>query len=280
MKSLPLALPLFALPLLAACSSSTAGAPEDASGDEVSEVRVAKCPATLALRFGKPKVFKRTPAPFGGGAFSPAEKARVESVMQETRQLESIDANLTLDRTTTGKCFYKGAGAERATFRTQNGKDLLQIFEPNGLQVFAFPSSYDVGGLVFPKNASATLMANVAASGPFSDGATRSVKIGQAPLASGRTDDAVVLGSGTNDPILDGPESIRFVAKAADVTAFVASSFLATCTVTKEASSATETRFAIAIEYDLDDGFNGCTIEFSNDAGYRADIDVGLFIDD
>ena len=273
-----LGLSFLALSLLAAgCASATSG--DEATAEDQSDVRVAACPATVALRFGKPKVAARTPAPFDGSEFSAPEKARVESVMAATRNLSSVETKLTLDRTSSGRCFYKGAGEERATFRTKGGKDIFQIFEPGGLQVFAFPSSYDANGLVFAPNSSATLMANVGASGAFSDGATRSVKIGRVAFAD-PAKGATVLQSGTNDAIFDGPERVTFIAKAPNVTAFVATTFLAECTILKEESSATETRIEVGIEYELDDGFNGCSIEFSNDAGYSADINVGLSIDD
>jgi hypothetical protein len=90
----------------------------------------------------------------------------------------------------------------------------------------------------------------------------------------------VTLKSGANDAIEDGPNAVTFVAKAAGVTAAVVSETLAHCVVTQQGTSATETKFAVKLEYEVDDGFNGCDLRFTNASGYRADIRVGLNVGD
>jgi ABC-type Fe3+-hydroxamate transport system substrate-binding protein len=90
----------------------------------------------------------------------------------------------------------------------------------------------------------------------------------------------VTLTSGTNPAILDGPDHLTVIALQPNVTAKVVEESLAYCTVTVVPGDATQTKFDITIDYELDDGFNGCEIAFDDGAGYHADIEIGFSIDD
>lgn len=277
-------LALLALPLLLVACSSSPTPPGSVAGD-VSEVTVARCPAEVKLALGKPTVAKTTPTTtFDGNALSATEVDRVAAVMESTRGLAGLDLALTLDRTQSGRCFYKGAEpGQSATFRTKNGNDIFQVFLPSGLQAFVFPDDYGTSGLVFGPNASASLMANVSASGPFSDGASISVRIGSAAIGGpSRGPGPVVLEAGADLELLDGPEKVSFIAKGKDVTGSVTSGFSANCVLEENeaASTDTEKHFDLTVDYHLDDGFNGCTVEFTNAKDFDAVVQVGLFIDD
>jgi hypothetical protein len=100
------------------------------------------------------------------------------------------------------------------------------------------------------------------------------------------SDEADVRSSGTTlkngaDKTVDGgPLKWRVTAMAKGATPNVTQSDLATCTLTevKSASTDKKTVFDIAIDYELDDGWNGCTIEFTA-PGYKATLEIGEFID-
>jgi hypothetical protein len=78
-----------------------------------------------------------------------------------------------------------------------------------------------------------------------------------------------------------GPLSLHVTAAAGNVTAKVTDSPLANCTITHNASASTtkKTVFDIAIDYQDDDGWNGCTIEFKA-TGYKSRLDVGETVGD
>jgi uncharacterized protein YcfL len=89
------------------------------------------------------------------------------------------------------------------------------------------------------------------------------------------------LKNGADLSINNGPDTVRVTATAKGVKATVTDSSLATCDVkvNASASSNSKTVFDIAIDYQLDDGFNGCTIAFKGD-GYSSTLTVGLDIND
>jgi hypothetical protein len=89
----------------------------------------------------------------------------------------------------------------------------------------------------------------------------------------------ITLRNGALRTLDKGPESVRVTASAGNVKAKVTQSSLARCVITRDAAASTakKTVFAIGIDYDSDDGWNGCTIEFKA-AGYKSSLDVGFTI--
>jgi hypothetical protein len=77
------------------------------------------------------------------------------------------------------------------------------------------------------------------------------------------------------------PETLRVVVPAANAKATVTDAYLANCTVTVDPalSNRTRTVFDLTLEYEIDDGWNGCTFEFSA-RGYKSTLEAGFFVDD
>lgn len=167
---------------LGGCAADTADAEP---GVEESEVRTARCPATLELGFEKPTVAASTPTTtHDGSPLSGPEVGRVADGMTEARGLDAFTVSLSLDRKKSGRCYYAGAaGADtHATFRTKGGKDILDVHYGK-FRMYLFPSEYSAEGLKLEPGAEVTFFVNVAASGPFSDGASFNVAIGKTKLA-------------------------------------------------------------------------------------------------
>jgi hypothetical protein len=101
-----------------------------------------------------------------------------------------------------------------------------------------------------------------------------------APASSEESDlkKGTTLKNGASRTIDNGPESLRVTASAANAKAKVTDSSLATCDIKVESSTAHSTTFSIAIDYERDDGWNGCSIEFTA-TGYKSTLDVGFNID-
>jgi hypothetical protein len=91
----------------------------------------------------------------------------------------------------------------------------------------------------------------------------------------------IVLANGVTKERRDGPATLRVVAPAGNVTATVTFSALATCRARVNAAMSTATRTVIDLRqsYDVDDGWNGCRYVLTG-RGYRATIDVALWVDD
>jgi hypothetical protein len=165
-------------------------------------------PASLALELGQPTVFKTVPTKqFDGTPLSATEQARTKAAMDEARLLGMVRLNLGDLVRKSGRCTYTsstslGSNGSRVVLRTKNGKDRLDIFHKQ-FRVFAFPSSFDKTGVKFDSRASVGFFANVAASGPFSDGASNNIRIGR----------TVVSASGSAGPPpptpADGPTVLR-----------------------------------------------------------------------
>jgi hypothetical protein len=78
-----------------------------------------------------------------------------------------------------------------------------------------------------------------------------------------------------------GPESLRVIVPVGGAKATVTDSSLASCTATIDASLSTERRtvFNLALEYEIDDGWNGCTFEFVG-RSYKSTLEAGFSVDD
>ena len=81
--------------------------------------------------------------------------------------------------------------------------------------------------------------------------------------------------------IENGPDALRITARGAKVVAKITEDVLGNCTITKNtsASSATKTVFNFTASYEIDDGWNGCTIEFKS-TSYKSTLTVGLNVTD
>lgn len=169
------------------CADSADTPPVEA---DVSDVRVARCPTDVNLRFGAPRIFDETPRFHHGGLeLTEGEVERVAEVMTHARSLPGIETKLHLHTTASGKCYYRGdQPGHQATFRTTNGKDVFQIYLPGGVQLFAFPTSYETSGLTFEPHAEATVFASVAQSSSFGEGPSLSIEIGDVALEPNVTD--------------------------------------------------------------------------------------------
>ena len=91
----------------------------------------------------------------------------------------------------------------------------------------------------------------------------------------------ISLANGADIERTSGPESLRVIVRHAAATAKVTDASLATCDATKNASLSTTstTVFDLSLDYDRDDGWNGCTFEFTA-PGYKATVTAGFSIDD
>ncbi len=155
---------------------------QDTAADE-SEVQTASCPATIDLAFEKPTILARTPTRHPDGSpLSGTEVGRLADAMTDARALDGIEMSLALSNKNHGRCYYRGEGFERrATFRTKNGKNILDVQHGN-LRMYLFPTAYSTERLTFENDRAITLFANVPASGPFSDGASSNIEIGSTKL--------------------------------------------------------------------------------------------------
>ncbi len=253
------------------CSGSDAEAPTDA--DE-SDIRVAQCPNHVDLAVAKPAVYKSAPRKTSSGqAFSRGQTESLERVMAQARTLGDHTFSLSLERAANGRCSYRGADAQ-ATFRTTGGKNVFQVFAVNNLQFFAFPTSYSKSGLQFEDGAHASLFASIV----VGDSAFASVKIGSAPVLAGSTAPTLTVSNRGDVSRLDAPDAATIVARGGAVTATVTSETLATCEITKVGGNAAETRFKVSVQYELDDGFNGCTIALAG-SGFSAKVTLGTNVD-
>ena len=103
----------------------------------------------------------------------------------------------------------------------------------------------------------------------------------EASNASELSTRGIILRNGAVRTLDNGPDTLKVTASAGSAKAKVIDSSLATCTVTVDhgASTTKKTVFKIDIEYEVDDGWNGCTIDFSA-PGYKSTLEVGLNVDD
>jgi hypothetical protein len=111
---------------------------------------------------------------------------------------------------------------------------------------------------------------------PGSDEPTQETAADTSDLKGG-----VTLRNGADRTIGNAPDTLKISVAAADAQATITDSNLATCTVkvNEAASTPRKTVFDFTGDYQIDSGWNGCTIEFSA-TGYKATLMVGIVVDD
>jgi hypothetical protein len=77
------------------------------------------------------------------------------------------------------------------------------------------------------------------------------------------------------------PEKLRVEVPVAGAKGKITNSGLANCTVTLNPtlSTSSKTTFDLTLDYELDDGWNGCTFQFTA-PGYKSTLDAGVNVDD
>src|SRR5262249_32875705 len=79
--------------------------------------------------------------------------------------------------------------------------------------------------------------------------------------------------------VTNGPDQLRITAYVGSAKAKITDDSLGNCKITKATSTSTRTVFAFSAASELDDGWNGCTIEFTA-SGYKSTLTVGMDIGD
>jgi hypothetical protein len=169
--------------------------PDDASGTDSSEVRVASCPASFTLTLSN---VQKTPIPhrveFDGRwvDLTDTDLAAAEDVQAKFLGASSITVHAALSQSAAGVCSYHQPSstysAEKIQLYSKNGRDVLELIlgstDPesrpyvNDFRIYASPTSYSPNGLSF----GAAPVALNAAVGNAGSGASFITKIGSATI--------------------------------------------------------------------------------------------------
>lgn len=179
--------------LVVGCSSADS-ADSDETASEASDVRTARCPETIDMAFGKAKLLEETPTEYHDGTkLSGAQVELLEARMKKIAPFDELNFSFKLDRKRSGRCYYEDAhgrnSSYHATFRTKSGKNILDIYFEE-YRAYAFPTEYSKDGLVFDREIPVGLFANIPASGPYGDGASLNVRIGETRFLTATQQDA------------------------------------------------------------------------------------------
>lgn len=255
---------------LAGCA---AGNDEATAVEAASEVRTASCPADVLVRFRDLQMRSVFP-----GSLSRDDAAAVEGISRVLAAEGDFGFRGNLVEKASGRCTYQNDTAERAVLYTRGGEDIFRVdiaLLGRTVHVFASPSSY-AGGLSFQGDATARFSTNLA--GPSAR--PEWIELGTARVAAGE-EPGVPLANGSETFLDDRPEGMRVSVPVGGATATVVDQQLAFCEATKnEAMSGdTQTVFDLTWDYEIDDGWNGCTFAFDG-PGFHAKLEGGFSVED
>lgn len=288
LSTLALAIASFAslATLLTGCGADTEA---DANAESsAAEVRTSRCTNEVAAH-----VTSFAMRSYFAELTSPQDYNAMKAVSARISDRGSIEFVGVLKSRASGRCNYESAdGAMSGALYTKGGKDILRLsFRDNGghgIYIYTYPTAF-APELKYAANASARIVTPL--SSTSSADAYDDVDASEAPapfwvtLGSGKA----VAGRSAGDTLAngasierdDGPDSLRIVVPAGSATASVIDSSLATCEAKKNEvlSTSDKTVFDLTLEYEIDDGWNGCTFEFKA-TGYSAQVTAGFSVDD
>lgn len=255
------------------------GAPDSEVASTESEVRTAACPDEITAQVSALEMrtyFAELP--------EPAQYAPIKSVAAAFAAKGAFEFKGTLSTQRAGRCTYDAADDAQAVLYTKRGTDVLRIdLRQNNRDVYVFtnPISYSPS-LTYAANATARFVTPIAGSpaAPTDEGSPSFVSIGTGKVGAGGHL-GLLMASGAEEERDNAPDTLRVTIPAARATTVVGATSHARCVVKRIAklSNATRTVFDLSLDYDLDDGWNGCEFEFSA-PGYSATLRAGFYADD
>jgi hypothetical protein len=284
---------LLSILVLLSFTTTAAGcaAPATLSEDDVSSsedaVRTAKCPGSIAVDVSA--LSMRT---FFAELGAPADYNAMKATAADLAARGTIHFEGSLSEKKSGRCTY-GSGASTAALYTKGGKDIVRLTTSaagRDVYVYTYPKTW-TPELSYTRSSSARVVTAIAPDIDPADDVDASeapapfwVTLGSGRAAKGfasQAADGITLANGADETVEDGPNSLRIIVPAGTASATVSDSSLANCEAKKNAalSNTTRTVFDLSLEYESDDGWNGCTFDFSA-SGYHATLSAGFSIDD
>lgn len=176
--------------LLAGCAAPADELTDDPTAEPsaaaTDALETAQCPASLDIALEKPVIASSTPTLSPDGSpLSELMIGRVAAGMTAARELSLLRLPLELTSQTHGRCTYEaapdGARPRRATLRQAGTTPVLDV-EYGEFRTHLHPTSLDATGLHVSPSRTPDFYVTVPLSGPFSEGATLTIKIGTTRL--------------------------------------------------------------------------------------------------
>jgi hypothetical protein len=263
-----------------ACTTPTSSAEESTEASE-NAVRTARCSESIAMNVSSLEM--RT---FFAELSDPSDYNAMKSVAFEIGARQTIEFAGSLASKASGRCNYEGADGAKAVLYTKSGKDILRLsftISNHEVFVYTYPKKW-APEIEYAADAPARFMTTISAQvdppeedvmlPPFF------VTLGTGKARGGH-DQGLVLPNGADITQDDRPDTLRVVVPKGNATAAVTDSSLASCEATKNTalSTSAKTVFDLSLEYEVDDGWNGCLFTFTA-TGYSSQLTAGFSIDD
>lgn len=267
--------------IVAGCSAETS-APEGDVDSTEDAVRTAKCPASISVDVSSLRM--RT---FFSELHAPSDYDAMKAASADLGGRRTLHVEGAITSKKSGRCTYANGAA---VLYTKGGKDIVRLSTKaagRDVFVYTYPKSFSPE-ITFAKSSNARIVAALAPNLDPADDVDASeapapnwVSLGSGRALKGMPSDGLVLANGADETRDDGPDTLRVIAPAPGATATIHDESLATCEAKVNAalSNASRTVFDLSLEYEVDDGFNGCTFDFKA-PGYHASLTAGLSVDD